>query len=266
MLGMPAVPPVGAAPIPTPAPVGAAPIATPAPAPAPRSLGAGKQTIIGVAAPAIQPQLQPPIQPPPDAALGGAPRARQDSSPEHKRTMMGVAIPGIAPLAPGIAKDPPPVEPAPDPGMLAPGFGPSPQPQPAFQPAATYQSMPEEPRRRSSRPPPAPPPRPQYSATIALVSGLVLAAAAAAFAFLWRSPAPLRAEARVDATGTDQLHITCTTCPDGTELRIGESKSKVTSQGADISLASPLGVGENVHQRPRREGLAHREDRLPHPA
>jgi hypothetical protein len=159
--------------------------------------------------------------------------------------MMGVAMPGIAPLAPGVAKEPVPVEPAPDPGTLAPGFGPPPQPQPAFQPASTYQSMPEEPRRRSSRPPP-PKARPQYSATIALVSGLVLAAAAAAFAFLWRSPAPLRAEARVDASGTDQLHITCTTCPDGTELRIGDAKSKVVSQSADIALASPLGVGENV--------------------
>src|SRR5207237_6582732 len=34
--------------------------------------------------------------------------------------------------------------------------------------------------------------------------------------------------------------------PDGTELRIGESKAKVLSQVADVSLASPLGVGENV--------------------
>jgi hypothetical protein len=107
--------------------------------------------------------------------------------------------------------------------------------------------MPEEPRRRSSRPPPPPvKTRAQYSATIALVSGLVLAAGAVAFAFLWRSPAPLRAEARVDATGTDTLHITCTTCPDGTELRIGDAKAKVASQAADIALAAPLGVGENV--------------------
>lgn len=230
MLGMPAI-----------APVGAAPIATPAPAPSPLRgpglAGGGKQTIIGVAAPAVQPSG--------DGRGGGS--ARPPAEPEHKKTMMGVAMPGIAPLAPGVPKESAPAEPiAPDPGTLAPGQVPPQPEQPAFQPAATYQSMPEEPRRRSSHPPPPPQARSQYSATIALVSGLVLAVAAAAFAFLWRSPAPLRAEARVDATGTDMLHITCTTCPDGTELRIGDAKAKVTSQGADIALAHPLGVGENV--------------------
>jgi hypothetical protein len=234
MLGMPAI-----------APVGAAPLATPAPAPVPKGPGlpgGGKQTIIGVAAPAVQP--------PPDAMMGvpsgPRPAVHPQGGADHKRTMLGVAMPGIAPLAPGVPKETLPTEPPPpDPGTLAPGYVPPPQ-EPAFQPAATFQSMPDEPRRRSSRPAPPPKPRPQYSATIALVSGLLLAAAAAAFAFLWRSPAPLRAEARVDASGTDMLHITCTTCPDGTELRIGESKAKVASQVGDIALASPLGVGENV--------------------
>src|SRR6185369_16755548 len=87
MLGMPAV-----------APVGAAPIATPAPAPSPLRgpglPGGGKQTIIGVAAPAPQPSGEAP---------GGSARPAE---PEHKRTMMGVAMPGIAPLAPGVPKEP----------------------------------------------------------------------------------------------------------------------------------------------------------------
>jgi hypothetical protein len=106
------------------------------------------------------------------------------------------------------------------------------------------QSTADEHRTRSSRPPEKP--RSSYSATVALVSGLVLAAGAAAFAFLWRSPAPLRAEARVDGNGTDLLHITCQTCPDDTELRIGETKAKVAGQVADLPLAAPLAVGENV--------------------
>jgi hypothetical protein len=74
----------------------------------------------------------------------------------------------------------------------------------------------------------------------------VLAAGAAAFALLWRSPVPLRAEARVDASGTDFLHITCATCPDGTELRIGEAKGKIASNAVDLALASPLKVGSNT--------------------
>src|SRR5438128_1356001 len=107
-----------------------------------------------------------------DGAKEGAKQEGPHADPPKtsmKRTMVG-----MAPLAPGVAKEPGSMEAmAPlDPGTLAPGFGPP--PQPAFQPAATYQSMPEAPR-RSSRPPP-PPPKPQYSATIALVGGLVLAA------------------------------------------------------------------------------------------
>src|SRR5258705_13651665 len=104
--------------------------------------------------------------------------------------MLGVAMPGIAPLAPGGPKEPPidanaGAPPAPWQGGYAPPPGPAP-----------FQPPPDESRSRSARPPDSA--RPQMSAAIALVSGLVLAAGAAAFAFLWRSPAPLRAEARVD--------------------------------------------------------------------
>jgi hypothetical protein len=99
-------------------------------------------------------------------------------------------------------------------------------------------------RRRSSAPP-APPPS-QSSATIAIASGLLLAGGAVAFAVFWRSPAPLRAEARVDANGADLLHVTCATCPDGTEVRAGDSKAQVTAHAADLVLTSTLKVGENL--------------------
>jgi hypothetical protein len=230
MLGMPAM-------VAPPGQVAAAPIAAPA-VPVGRSPGdppAGKQTIIGVAAPPIP-------QPP---AAGAAPGAGEPNrlDPEHKKTMLGVAMPGIAPLAPGVPKEPlAPNAIAPEPGAFAPAYGPP--PQPGYQPASPFQAMPDAPRRVSARPPVQR--RPQYSATIALVGGLVLAAGAVAFAFFWRSPAPLRAEARVDSTGTDLLHITCATCPDGTELRIGEARAKITAQVADVLLPSPLGVGENA--------------------
>ena len=41
---------------------------------------------------------------PPTAGPGGGPAA---GGPGHKKTMMGVAMPGIAPLAPGVAKETP---------------------------------------------------------------------------------------------------------------------------------------------------------------
>jgi len=154
--------------------------------------------------------------------------------PDHKRTMLGVAMPGIAPLAPGVSKEPIDAPHQADGAPLT--FDTAGE-------AAPRASLGE--RRTTSRPPP-PKQGPRISAAVALISGLLLAAAAAAFAVLWRSPAPLRAEARVDSSGTDLLHITCATCPDGTELRIGEAKAKVMGQTVDLALANPLGVGENV--------------------
>jgi len=231
MLGMPAAP---------------VPVGVPAGAAAARAAGggpAGKQTLVGVASPV--------------AAAPSAPPPPGRRPMDHKKTMLGVAMPGIAPLAPGVPKEPPreliptggprtrvdALVPPPA-GQVLPG-------QPGVQPASQLQSS-DGHRSRSSRPPDDPgkspaggKPRPQYSATVALVSGLVLATGAAAFAFFWRSPPPLRAEARVDGNGTDLLHVTCQTCPDDTELRIGETKAKVTGQVADLPLATPLAVGEN---------------------
>jgi hypothetical protein len=197
----------------------------------PGVLSSAKQTIIGVASPLAN-------------ANFSAPAPAQPPVVEHKRTMMGVAMPGIAPLAPGVPKESFPMPEQAPPADMVGGYAPAP---PTFQPAATFQATPEERRARSSRPPP-PRPQPQYSTAVAivLVTALVLAAGAAAFAIFWRSPAPLRAEARVDATGTDLLHITCVTCSDGTELRIGDAKATVSNQVADIPLAKPLTVGENV--------------------
>jgi hypothetical protein len=221
MIGMPAMSAANAG---NPSPAG--------PTPGPVGLSGGKQTMIGMASPTGASAS------PPHSSRAGA---------DHKRTMLGVAMPGIAPLAPGVPKEPiasvdPPF--LPPTGQWQDGHAPQPPVPPAFQPPVPPAFQPPaEHRHRSTRPPSTP--RPQTSAAVALVSGLVLAAGAAAFAFFWRSPAPLRAEARVDSSGADLLHITCTSCPDGTELGVGKAKAKVTSQVADITLAAPLNVGEN---------------------
>jgi hypothetical protein len=175
----------------------------------------------------------------------------------HKRTVLGVAIPGIAPLTPGVAKEPsrssfPPPAFGPAQGAASTPYAPSaqhpyaPTSHSAYAPGQQPYEVGREPSARpSSRPPP--PKRKSYgSALIALLSGLLLAAIAAAFALLWHNPAPLRAEARVDPGGTDLLHITCLTCPDGTELRIGEAKGKIAATAVDLALSSPLKVGSNT--------------------
>jgi hypothetical protein len=167
--------------------------------------------------------------------------------PGHKRTMLGVAMPGIAPLTPGVAKQPSQSS-YPPPAMSAQGIAPSAQYAPAasppYAPSPPYEVGVEPAARASSRPPPKP--RSQGSALIAVFGSLILAAGAAAFALLWRNPQPLRAEARVDPSGTDLLHITCATCPDGTELRLGDVKGKISATTADLPLASPLKVGANT--------------------
>jgi hypothetical protein len=220
--------------------VGMAPVSTPPPAgvvldkgaePAKAALGQGR-TVLGLPSPIAD------IAPTAGAAASHATGAAQP--PGLKKTIMGVAMPGIAPLAPGVAKETPagPSQPALDGGTVGvPGFG-------AGQTIAVTPDARHGERRRSSAPP-APPPS-QSSATIAIASGLLLAGGAVAFALFWRSPAPLRAEARVDANGADLLHVTCATCPDGTEVRTGESKAAITAHAADLVLPTPLRVGENA--------------------
>jgi hypothetical protein len=172
-----------------------------------------------------------------------------------KKTIMGVAMPGIAPLAPGVPKEAPGAHGgnfagASAVGVDAPGMGHTAGVGPRGGGATAGvgyapEVSPRHGERRRSSAPPAPPPS-QSSATIAIGSGLLLAGGAVAFAIFWRSPAPLRAEARVDANGADLLHVTCATCPDGTEVRAGDSKAQVTGRAADLVLTSPLKVGENL--------------------
>jgi len=162
-----------------------------------------------------------------------------------KKTIMGVAMPGIAPLAPGVPKEAPHHEPQ---GGASFGSTVGVDPPAAGQTVGVAYSPAVSPRhgerRRSSAPPPPPPS--QSSATIAIASGLLLAGGAVAFSVFWHSPAPLRAEARVDANGADILHVTCATCPDGTEVRAGESKAQISGRAGDLVLPSPLKVGENL--------------------
>jgi hypothetical protein len=150
--------------------------------------------------------------------------------------MLGVAMPGIAPISPGVARDDDPIY-----APLAPHQPEPYAPPPAYRPRAVQA---------------APPPRHTHTpAIVAIVGGVLLLAGATVFALLWRSPAPLSAAPRVDPSGKDALHITCASCPDGTELSTEGARATVKDHVADLALASPLRVGNNRYivlvQKPR---------------
>jgi hypothetical protein len=166
--------------------------------------------------------------------------------------MLGVAMPGIAPLRPGEAPEPP--EP--------PAADPSPTPYASGELGATaaplaraWPTRPEAPapahdlprprdRARKVAVVPAPPANPRRALYVVGAAG-VLAVAAVLFAVLWPSPPPLTARARVDAEGREGVEIACPTCPDGTTIAIGDAKATMAGHVAQVPLAAPLSVGDN---------------------
>ncbi|WP_437314216.1 zinc-ribbon domain-containing protein [Sorangium sp. So ce385] len=175
------------------------------------------------------------------AARGPAPPAAAS------RTLVGVARPGIAPLAPGATADP-----EPDPDLEA-------RYQPAGELGATIAPVrfraPElrnpvlmRPHRLKQRLAPAPPQRRGRSsrrAVVVVAAGGVLALGAVLFALLWPSAPPVTARARADAGGREVIELRCDSCPDGTAVSIGEGRATIAGRVAQIPLASPLSVGEN---------------------
>ncbi|WP_437478718.1 zinc ribbon domain-containing protein [Sorangium sp. So ce1014] len=181
-----------------------------------------------------------PLAPSLAAARGPAP------PPAASRTLVGVARPGIAPLAPGA----PAAEPGPDPELEA-------RYQPAGELGATIAPMrfrapalrnPElmRPQRLKQRLAPAPPrARTSRRAVVVVAAGGVLALGAVLFALLWPSAPPVTARARADAGGREVIELRCDSCPDGTAVSTGEGRATIAARVAQIPLASPLSVGEN---------------------
>jgi hypothetical protein len=172
-----------------------------------------------------------------------------------KGTMLGVAIPGIAPLAASA--------PASQGlrgtmlGVAVPGIAPTvhdPAPLPSG-PAAPQRA----PLRRAVEIAPMPPPLvdepdvgppPQLVkrglplAWVAGILGVVAAIGGVAAFLLLRSP-PLIAQPKIDAQGHEMLHLSCKSCDDGTTAELYETKTTFKNQEADLPLATPLKVGNN---------------------
>jgi hypothetical protein len=192
------------------------------PTPSPRPLGT---TTLGMANPASS------LGPPPAAPPYNA-----------SKTMLGVALPGIAPLRPGEGKSASPTSTLVQPRRLdlPRGVdGPVPHILPAPEPLAEI---------------PAPPaPRIVRKGGVSLVTvasataGLVVVAGAA-IALFWHGAPPITALPRVTPEGNDVLYLTCDpqSCKDGTTAELGGARSTFVSGATDLPLAQPLHVGTNA--------------------
>jgi hypothetical protein len=213
------------------------------------------KTMLGIAMPGIAPSPAPAHAPgpyPAAAAPAAAPVAAAGGGPVGSKTILGVAVPGIAPshpppggnipmktmlgvAAPGIA----PTHAGPS---GAPAWTPPPEPLPQVVPA------PQAPRFDEPAPS-APRPNTKRGFPIAAVAGIglvVVLLVGGAIVLLMRGGAPIQATAGRSASGAEQLHLKCETCPDGTTATIGAAKATFQNKETDVELAEPLHVGDNA--------------------
>jgi hypothetical protein len=199
----------------------------------------GKGTLIGVSTP-IELMAAPPPPPPPPPA------------PEVKRnvpkgTMMGVALPGIAPT-----NDKP--KPAPVVARKAPAFVPPPPPPAAPPPGMTTLAIEPEslPSKKGSRAP----------AVILIVLAVLGIAGVIAWVSLRGHPPPsVRAEVRGDAAAL-QLYLRCEKCADGTAIDLGEGRS-ASFLNSEVSF--PLAAGEIKAGTNTFKGTVTQKGEKPHP-
>jgi len=166
-------------------------------------------------------------------------------------THLGVAIPGIAPLRAGNASAPPPRE------------------QQQHSPPTEYASaerMPPSIAPSHTTPLPVRFQVPR-SALVLLASGVVLLAAAAAFALLWTGTKRLSAALSSDASGKDRIDLVCADCADGTLLSLADVSAEVQDRKAYLTPKERLPLGANTLsiglQRPGEEHVETIELRLP---
>jgi hypothetical protein len=172
--------------------------------------------------------------------------------------MLGVAIPGIAPIAASV--------PAPRGlagtmmGVATPGIAPMhPAPSPGGAPIASGAASGAPPRKGVEiAPKPAPlvddepdlgpvPSRVKRGVPFGVVAGIVamLVAAAGAAAFFSLRSTPLVVQPGLDPQGHEQLHLRCETCPDGTVAELDSARATFQNKEADLPLGNPLKVGNN---------------------
>jgi hypothetical protein len=220
---------------------------------APLPPGSDKRTMLGMPAASLGPASQP------------QPSARSQEQ-QPLKTMLGVAIPGIAPTHEPPPQQPPPQFPSKQGTMLGvavPGIAPTGQPQPQ-NPASQNMRVASQPEYYAPPPPPiVPPPPPLFEeplpdapalqakrgvpviAVIAIVFVVTAVLGGAAAYVALRSGGPLTAQPQLDESGKESLKLGCPTCPDGTTVTLGASSATVASGAAVLPLPAPLSIGDN---------------------
>jgi hypothetical protein len=203
--------------------------------------------------------------PPPKPAAPAAPAVPLAPS----KTMLGVAIPGVAPIAPGVTKKAPlegQVQAIASQnktmlGVAMPGVAPTRggAPAPFATPVARARPAAPAPPPIEIVPPPAPlsdvelpPAAPRIvrrqgmplGIVAPLIGGLDLVGGLAII-LLWRGAPPLSAQPRLDGEGREVLHLRCDGCKDGTVAELNGAKAPFAAGDADLLLVVPLKVGNN---------------------
>jgi hypothetical protein len=192
-----------------------------------------KKTMLGIAPPA--PIIAEPANPVPEA--GTSPDEQSPAEPAEPgfgsneaawpslhRTMLGVARPGIAPLAPGVQK---PLIAEEQPELPFPQTPPIRAPEPASEVDQTG-------RRRFGP-----------WVRIGALGGLFLFGVLALAVWLAFGRSRLEASIRVDDRGAERLDLVCPTCADGTKVSLGVREAVFRTHRATLELEQPLEVGRN---------------------
>lgn len=246
-----------------PAAVQGAPAGAPAPSPLAGTVGVNapgsdKHTMIGMPAtglpvPAPQPQPQPQAFAPALKTMLGV--AIPGIAPTHERpppqqappveqragTLLGIAVPGIAPVHPDAAPPRAPQGHQPAHAYAAVEARPPAAPPPPIVPAPAplvHEPLPEAPPVPKKKGVPA-------VAVVGIVFVLVALIGTGAALLILRSGAPLAAQPQLDESGKESLKIRCESCPDGTMISLGASSSKVEGGATLLPLPAPLSIGDN---------------------
>ncbi len=227
------------------------PLAPNKPAPGSPSPLAMQKTMMGMPE-SLGPE---PVRSPPAAAPAPlpapAPRAAAFAPlAPLNRTMLGVAMPGIAPTQPP-SEDAPPPPPSSFQAPVEATSLPPRRPQAMTLPLQVQYVPPPEPLREHAAPAPPRIVRKKGGvplSAVALVTGGVVLAGGLALAILWRGAPPITGQPRATPDGRDVLHLVCEpkSCKDGTVVALGGMKTTFMAGEADLQLAAPLHVGDNV--------------------
>lgn len=208
-------------------------------------------TMVGIPNPAGLAGMNAPIPGAPGAAAPAHPQtAPAQAARAVKGTMMGIAMPGVAPAQSQVPTGPV-VQHRPLKGTVmgvaVPGIAPTHEKllqEDFVEPMAPSLSQYQVPEFQAPPPPPKRARIPKAAMVLGAV-GLTLGAGAALVGVLWKSPEPMTATAGLDASGADVLHIACESCPPETKVILGPTSAHFNGGKASLVLKDRLKVGDN---------------------